>query len=191
MSPRTKAQNQRIRQDRENHILEVALELFAHQGYETTSISQIANKAGISKGLIYNYFASKEDVLKRMINHLDEMSDWYLSAIQDDDPRMMLRKMIGLYFDTLIENKEHWKLISELTFKVEQFDFIREFARDKLKAYHTLLNDLLGRIGIEQPQHEAKILAALFDGIGLQYLVAEPEYPIEELKDYLLKKYTL
>ena len=65
--PRTKKQFEEIRKSSREKILSVALELFAKKGYHATSISQIALKAKISKGLMYNYFASKEKLLNEII----------------------------------------------------------------------------------------------------------------------------
>ena len=74
MSPRTPEQFEEIREEKKRLIMEVALELFANEGYHTTSISKIAKKAGISKGLMYNYFESKEDLLKQItLNGIQEI----------------------------------------------------------------------------------------------------------------------
>jgi len=67
MSPRTQAQNHDIRTKRRRDILMVALELFATHGYHNTSVSELAKRADISKGLLYNYFHSKEEVLEAVI----------------------------------------------------------------------------------------------------------------------------
>ena len=50
------------KQKRIDHILYHALDLFAEKGYSETSIDDIANHAGISKGGIYTYFKSKESI---------------------------------------------------------------------------------------------------------------------------------
>ncbi|HRW21852.1 MAG TPA: helix-turn-helix domain-containing protein, partial [Bacteroidales bacterium] len=63
MSPRTPEQFEEIRLSKHKLILDTAMKLFASSGYHNTSISKIAKEAGISKGLIYNYFDSKEDLL--------------------------------------------------------------------------------------------------------------------------------
>ena len=68
MSPRTEEQFEEIRESRKMEIMNNALELFANYGYHTTSISNISEKAGISKGLLYNYFSSKEELLKSIID---------------------------------------------------------------------------------------------------------------------------
>ena len=79
MAPKTKEQYAKIREDRKEEILNAALELFARQGVNHTTMQDIALKAGISKGLIYNYFTNKEDLLneliKSFINHLYDYFD--------------------------------------------------------------------------------------------------------------------
>lgn len=51
-------------------ILESALELFAVQGYERTTLREIAAKAGCSLGLTYRYFARKEELVLEVYNRL-------------------------------------------------------------------------------------------------------------------------
>ena len=67
MSPRTEAQYEEIREEKKELIKRVALEIISEHGIQNTSISKIAKEAGVSKGLMYNYFESKEDLLKRII----------------------------------------------------------------------------------------------------------------------------
>ena len=50
-------------QERRGQILRAAVKLFSDKGYYTTTISQIAREAGVSTGLIYQYFGDKDDVL--------------------------------------------------------------------------------------------------------------------------------
>ncbi|MCR9212094.1 MAG: TetR/AcrR family transcriptional regulator [Proteobacteria bacterium] len=58
MADRQKAKSERLRQ-----IVETAAELFIEQGIHQTGIRDIANRAGISLGNMYNYFASKDDLI--------------------------------------------------------------------------------------------------------------------------------
>ena len=55
----------RNRQARETRakLIETALDLFSRQGVDTTSIKDIAREAGVAQGLLYHYFASKDDLL--------------------------------------------------------------------------------------------------------------------------------
>lgn len=87
MSPRTKAQNKEIREQSRQQIIDAAFELFAETGYQKTSIAAISKKAGISKGLIYHYFESKEDVLIGIFEMLTAMGDQIIDAGQEKSPK--------------------------------------------------------------------------------------------------------
>jgi TetR/AcrR family transcriptional regulator, cholesterol catabolism regulator len=50
-------------EERRGQILRAAVKLFSDEGYYTTTISQIAREAGVSTGLIYQYFGDKDDIL--------------------------------------------------------------------------------------------------------------------------------
>lgn len=56
------------RLDRETQILDVASEHFGTHGFTATSVAAIADKAGISKPLIYNYFGSKEGLFEACLD---------------------------------------------------------------------------------------------------------------------------
>jgi AcrR family transcriptional regulator len=55
-----------------SELVEAAWELFAHQGYDKTTVNAIIEKVGVSKGAFYHYFESKEDVLDAVVEHLTE-----------------------------------------------------------------------------------------------------------------------
>lgn len=48
-------------------LLKIALDLFTENGYENTTITQIMQKAGLTKAGLYHYFSSKEDILEAVI----------------------------------------------------------------------------------------------------------------------------
>ncbi len=54
---------QQISAERTRQIQEAAIEIFDQKGYSNTTISDIASAAGISNGLVYHYFSSKENIL--------------------------------------------------------------------------------------------------------------------------------
>ncbi len=55
-------------EDRSSHIARAALELFVTRGFAATKLEDVAKAAGVSKGLPYLYFRSKEDLFKAVIN---------------------------------------------------------------------------------------------------------------------------
>lgn len=76
----------RVRTDnKRREIIAAAAALFAEQGYERTSMSAISDRIGGSKATLYGYFASKEDLLRAVLEHdvVDEV-DRLIRAISDD-----------------------------------------------------------------------------------------------------------
>ena len=189
MSPRTASQLVEIRETSVNKILDASLKLFAEQGYESTSISQIAKRAGISKGLIYNYFDSKLDLLKGMIDRMNEGEKELMGKVIDNEPRKMLENIFVVFFSEMRDRSEVWKMIATISLQIDKFDFVHKMTVRKMKAYFDLFSDLLTQIGYPNPEQEAKLIGALFDGIGFHYLLAMDEYPLDEVEEFLIMKY--
>jgi AcrR family transcriptional regulator len=57
----------RRKEDRPQEITRAALEAFAENGYAATRVTDVAERAGVSKGLLYLYFRTKEDLFKAVI----------------------------------------------------------------------------------------------------------------------------
>ena len=115
MAPRTAKQFQDIREEKKTLIMDVALEHFASEGYHKSTISHIARHAGISKGLMYNYFKSKEELLEEIISrsmgeishYFDPDKDGYLS---EEEFELFVRK----YFLIVRNNLSFWRLYYQL-----------------------------------------------------------------------------
>lgn len=189
MSPRKKEKNDEIRLESMKKIMDAAFTLIAKQGYESTTISQIAQKAGVSKGLLYNYYTSKEDMLQKMIMHALSEADKAIEKVMTSNAAPSLEILFRFYFSELKRNTDQWRLMTELTFKIDKFKFVHDLVTEKINAYIQMLELLLTQSGIANPKGEAKLLAALFDGIGIQYLVIKEDYPLKELEEYLIHKY--
>lgn len=68
-----------IRSERSRkHILDAALKLFSHRGYGATSVNDIAEEAGLSKGNLYHHFPDKETIFR-------ELLDRYFQAMSQPD----------------------------------------------------------------------------------------------------------
>ncbi len=77
---------QRRKEDRPAEITEAALAAFAEKGYAATRVDEVAKRAGISKGLLYLYFKTKEDLFKAVIrSFLSPRIDALISNIEETD----------------------------------------------------------------------------------------------------------
>lgn len=91
--------------DREQRILAAAADLIAHYGYNKTTMNEIAQAAGVSKGALYLHWKSKEDLfealLQREIQHY--LDDWM--ALLERDPNG--GTFFGLYMGSLAVLKDY------------------------------------------------------------------------------------
>ncbi|MCW8806463.1 MAG: TetR/AcrR family transcriptional regulator [Ignavibacteriaceae bacterium] len=187
MSPRTKVQFEEIRQKSRENIENIALELFALKGYHATSISQIAEKAGISKGLLYNYFKSKEQLLDSIIMKVYDEIMRIVQMAENLPAEKQIEQMIIQTIDHLKKNTTFWRLY---LFLVHQSD-----VQKKLEALYEKMRDeymeyivkLFQEMGSKNPTMEALMLGTMFDGIGLNYVTAPEGYPIDEMSNYIIE----
>ena len=111
MTPRTKKQFEEMRESRKLQIMGSALELFATEGYGHCTISRLAEHAGISKGLMYHYFESKDAVLAAIIEHgLNELMELFdpdhNGILEADELVDFVRKV----FAAVRAHQEYWIL---------------------------------------------------------------------------------
>jgi AcrR family transcriptional regulator len=69
--------------DTRDRVLQTALDLFIEQGYETTSLREIAERVGVTKAALYYHFASKEEIFRTLMHPLIEMQDRAMNAIRE------------------------------------------------------------------------------------------------------------
>ena len=93
--PRTEEQNQQIRDERREQILQAALKVFARKGMAAAKISDIAAEAGLSHGLVYHYFKSKEDIFVTLVKKALQGSSLVVQYAQQQEgsPLQKLRWM--------------------------------------------------------------------------------------------------
>ncbi|MCL1696654.1 TetR/AcrR family transcriptional regulator [Lysinibacillus sp. BPa_S21] len=72
--PRKEEQNQELRDARKEQILQAALIVFARRGMVATKISDIAKEAGLSHGLVYHYFDSKDEIFSMLVKKASNSS---------------------------------------------------------------------------------------------------------------------
>jgi AcrR family transcriptional regulator len=105
------------RLEREEQILSVASEVFAEESYAATNIQAVADRAGISKPLIYNYFGSKEGLFLACIERGGEIVADEIERIANEDVvgiERGLRTLDGMF--NVLENQRHlWRIFYDRT----------------------------------------------------------------------------
>ena len=190
MSPRTEAQFEVIRERKKQQIRKAGLRTFSRDGYHATTISRIAKLAGISKGLIYNYYESKEellrDILRRGMEELGEMID------PDHDGRVTpseLRGLIEQTFDSLSTRPEYWKLYFSVLLQPSVTEKIQPEINRIYDSFLGMAINYFRESGSEDPEAEALILGSILDGVCFHFLLNPDKYPLDKVKEKLMNIY--
>jgi AcrR family transcriptional regulator len=136
MSPRTATQFKEIREEKRSLIMDTALEHFASEGFHNTTINHIARHAGISKGLMYNYFRSKDELLAEIIDR--SISEMYLyfdtdrdGILTGDEFEIFIRK----FFTLLKEKRSFWQLFFQLMMQKDVMEsYLQRYAGKDLSS---------------------------------------------------------
>ena len=188
MCPRTKQQFEEMRIVKSELIKQTALALFAQKGFESTSVRSIAKEAGISKGLMYNYFESKEELLTRIV--MDYMSQFFnILQIKDQDhiKKEELIHFIDGNLSLLKESPDFFKLYFSLSSQPSVFALLEQEIMKIFLPLMEVFTKYYTQKGEDNPYIKARFLLAVFDGIGIHYLVDTENFPIDATRDLIIK----
>lgn len=190
MSPRTSEQLEEIRESRKTLILDSAQELFANEGFYKTSISDIAEKAGISKGLIYNYFESKEALIRtiafngidNLLGNFDPKSDSILTKEE-------LKYFIEQNFVILQKNVRFWKLYFGIIVQPQVLKLAEKKLMRLFIPLYKMLENYFKSQGKKNPAAEARFFGAMIEGVYMNYIMDPKNFPIDDVKQKIIDLY--
>ncbi len=125
-----KAAFEKLPMEKRERILRVAREEFANNGFENTSIQQIAKKSGISVGSVYKYFDNKETLFTMIVQDgLSTLENFLLGlASSEEDILLKAEKIIRALLKFSREKPELIKLYCSLT-TGENSEFLNELSQ--------------------------------------------------------------
>jgi AcrR family transcriptional regulator len=176
------------KQKREKQIKDAALKLFAERGYYNTTISQIAEGAGLSKGTIYWYWKTKDELAFSLI---EEMLSDFLRLIEKarDGEGGFLEKSIRLgqeVADLYEEEKEQCRLLWR--FRADRHYIFDTRYSQKVASYYERMRSALAELvqqGIDKgeiyevdPVFLAFIILGITEGLEIEWLESEGEFDL-------------
>lgn len=95
--------------NRKEEIIESAMKLFASDGYHTTSMQKLADRCGIAKSSLYNYFTSKEEIMLTIFKHYYQYFFEKIEGVKENDrftPREALIEHISIQLEQFLQHKD-------------------------------------------------------------------------------------
>lgn len=160
---------ERATDERKEKILEVGIKEFASKGYEKANINIIAKKAGISIGLMYKYFSTKEDLfitcIQRGMSILDDAIDVILQS--DDKLIVKAEKLIRTTCQLSQRDANYVKLYNEITSERDSekaMEFAKAIEGETSKKYVKCITDALAKGDVRQDM-DPRLFAFFLDNL--------------------------
>jgi AcrR family transcriptional regulator len=147
----------RRKEARPAELLEAALTLFVEKGFAATRSEEVAKAAGVSKGTLYLYFPSKEELLKAVIQHFlgTEIETGMHEAAAADGPTAQAMEQLLVTWWTRIYEGPASGVFKLVITEVRNFPEIGQFWVERVVAPgHAIVSGLLQR-GIARGEFEA------------------------------------
>ena len=187
MSPRSAKQFNDIRKQKKELIMETALELFAENGFHATSISQIAKKAGISKGLTYNYFESKREILDELIQH---SFDTIFDNLDLNNDGVVTKEefihFIRYSFSLVRDNLQHWKLFFSLLIQPQVVETFSNEYKKKGEPVFEMMYQFIKTHGSKDPEGDLMAISAMIEGSFLYFIAAPDVFPMDIMEEKVI-----
>jgi AcrR family transcriptional regulator len=166
-------------------LLEAALKVFAEQGFGRSTVEQVCERAGYTRGAFYSNFASLDDLFLAMWEQRStELIDGLRQALQDMDTAKVrnVRGVVELVTPAVPVDDTWYRITSEFTAHALRNPGLRRVMKTREEAITgaitPVVSALLTKIGRETPDQVAlgQALVAVHDGTTAQCLL-EPENP--------------
>ncbi len=152
-------------------IIETAVKLFAKKGVDATTIQEIADISGISKGSFYLHFRSKEELVLSIFKHYTERLEQHMFSVQDEGvgPRETFIRQLQKQFEEIMRQKN--VVIIQLR---EQYLYMNDdiehfFKQKRLEREQWLHSSFLAMYGDPVSPYLADV-SNLFQGIHKSYM---------------------
>lgn len=169
-------------------IYDAALMLFEKQGYFATTVEQITAQAGVSKGLVYNYFSSKEELLVGLIQDTTEKMEAVAGIWA---PAETLEASLGAFIDSFFGYLESERSFLKLQLTLMLMPELRSHVQQPQQERAALILEIVTGWFLhwkeDDAENKARLLTAMLDGIALHYLMIYEDYPLHTMKPIIIE----
>lgn len=179
------------KQQKRNSLLQTAFELFTTKGETKTSISDIADNAGVAKGTFYLYFRDKIDIKNKLIAHKTEkIFETALEKLEAAELESFSDKVIFIVDDILDQLTENPVLL-RFIYKNLSWGVFRNVIESDNKNGESGLYDVYNRIisenkyDIKDPEVMMYLIIELVSSSSYSSILYNEPLPIDKLKPHI------
>lgn len=160
---------------KQEQILQGAMQVFLRDGYAGTSMDRVSAEAGVSKQTIYSHFQDKEGLFKALIERVTIASfrDIFCAEDLDGEPAILLREIAETYFTKAADNPEYLALFRLIITESQRFpELAKLYTQTVIQRGRQLLSHYFTshpELGITDPEATAQI----FFGSMVSYVIVQ------------------
>jgi AcrR family transcriptional regulator len=155
----------------------------------STSVSDITGNAGVSKGLLYNYYENKDALIKELIlSGMKRMTMDFDFDYGEKLTKERFEQLINKYFELLENDTEYWKLYLSIITQPAVTDLVKEEIIKMLSPFLKAVSQYYKDKNEKSPEAGAWLIGAILDGVSLDYMFDRKHYPVQEIKEIIIKK---
>ena len=182
----------KARSNREK-IIQAAAKLIIEKGVANTSLSDIANEAGISKGTLYYYYATKGDLIFDIsVRHMDHISNSIIAWINGRGREQSADAILQMVLETILKSETrgyiHFYLIQEAL--SGNHESLRLRFTEEYRRWLDLIEQGLRLIMPDDTDFPtlSRIVLSSIDGLLLQNLLGVGRIPLSEVGSYFVRQ---
>jgi TetR/AcrR family transcriptional regulator, cholesterol catabolism regulator len=162
---------------RRQEVVYQAAKVFAGQGYDQTTMQELAATMGLATGALYHYFGGKQQLLGAICDQLMEpLLEQATELLREEEPvERQLRRLVRLWVEHVVAHRDHMLVFQQERHLIESGDRWRS-VRASRKAFERLAADVLARAN---PQGDPRL--ALLALLGMVNHTAQWYRPRGEL----------
>jgi len=176
---------QKAKENSVSLILQTALELMSAKGFDSVSMRDIGRSANISPGLIYNYFESKDELLRSIFLQGKQEIIQSFQFEKNEIPIIEFENYLNQTFGLIKQNTRFWKLFHSIRNQEQLMSIVSKETEELTQVIFTNLDGLLSRLNLSG-KLSVLTLFAMLDGAIAHYLLL-PNYPIDQVKYEILE----
>jgi AcrR family transcriptional regulator len=151
----------RERENRRNAILKAARKLFFEKGFRIVTVDSIAKRAELSKGSIYLYFNSKEEIYTHiLLNDIDKFHKNLTQLFKNDRPAgEALIDLASIYVDFFLSDRELFRILMTFMLHTNHMNLPEDLNENIIKTTNKTINiiEQIFQYGIERGEFPATI----------------------------------
>jgi AcrR family transcriptional regulator len=185
--PRSPEQFDSLRRESRERLERAALTVFARTGFQRATVRDVAREAGVSQGLLYHYFRTKDELLSAVFrNGARDVAAALASPAPSGTPEERFAAFVHASFQLVDAHRDYWRLNHLIRYDPAVIAALGPDLHGWTTAVTVALTEMLAALGHRDPPALARVLFAAIDGIAQHYLLDPAGYPLAEVSAALL-----